>query len=272
MTGEPESETNKGQERNPPPRARARVIVRILRALKRYETSRRRRRETETSQHQVNERMMARWTRRVGLFTAALVVVGGVTAAILWQQLGATHDEFEATHRPWIYASAELAGDLTIRSNGAIFQTKFTFHNTGKTPAIHIKMHIDALSVDRHDRHEPIVERQKRVCVPTDGGPLFTLFPDDKATTPHPILVGSEDLKISNDGAGGQESLPIYVTGCVEYQFTFDGTRHYSRFLYKLGAAIPRFYGPVITLTNGIAKRENMILEPDYTGGGWDAD
>ncbi len=77
MVGEPESQGEKPEKREPPKKRPA--LIRVFRALKRYENRRRNRRK---SQHQLNERMMARWTRHVGLFTGSLVVVGIVTAVI----------------------------------------------------------------------------------------------------------------------------------------------------------------------------------------------
>src|SRR5438067_2273433 len=83
MSSEPERQSDKRHERNPPPRPRKSVIVHMFRALKRYEN--RRRRKTEAEQHQINERMMARWARWVGLFTGALFLVGVFTAVILYE-------------------------------------------------------------------------------------------------------------------------------------------------------------------------------------------
>ena len=80
MNGDPEGQREKSQKRQPPkPRS---TIVRIFRAFKRYENRRLRK-----TQHQINEQMMARWTRRVGWFTLALVLVNIVTAIIFWRQL-----------------------------------------------------------------------------------------------------------------------------------------------------------------------------------------
>jgi hypothetical protein len=91
MASQPESQSEKPEKRDPPtPRP---VIVRIFRALKRYENRRRRRRKT---QHQTNERMMARWTRHVGLFTLALVFVGIVTAVIFGKQLTVMQGQLDA--------------------------------------------------------------------------------------------------------------------------------------------------------------------------------
>jgi hypothetical protein len=45
--------------------------------------------------HQRNERTMARWTRCVGLFTLALVVVGIGTAIIFWRQLNVMQGQLD---------------------------------------------------------------------------------------------------------------------------------------------------------------------------------
>jgi hypothetical protein len=85
MVGEPEGQGQESQQRQrPPPRA---MIVRVFRALKRYENRRRRRAKEYATQHPIYERMLARWTRLVGLFTFALFAVGVVTAVIFGRQL-----------------------------------------------------------------------------------------------------------------------------------------------------------------------------------------
>ena len=112
------------------------MIVRIFRALKRYENRRSRRAK---SQHQVNERMMARWTRHVGLFTGALVAVGIVTAVIFLRQLNVMQgqlDEMKVEQRPWVYADSPRLTDV-IRINEVGLWTlhlKFGVYNVGHLP------------------------------------------------------------------------------------------------------------------------------------------
>jgi hypothetical protein len=74
------------QKRQPPKRRP--VIIRIFRSFKRHEHRRRRRAQQEKSDRDL---IMARWTRRVGIFTAALVAVGVVTGLIFWRQLSEMH-------------------------------------------------------------------------------------------------------------------------------------------------------------------------------------
>src|SRR5215471_1472219 len=103
MIGEPKSNTDENQEGKPPP-SRKSVIVRIFRALERQKNKASHTREKEETPHQINERMMARWTRHVGLFTGALVLVSIVTAGIFLRQLNVMQgqlDTMETDKRPW---------------------------------------------------------------------------------------------------------------------------------------------------------------------------
>src|SRR5271165_6385096 len=103
------------------------VIVEILRALERSQNGERRRAEKYDFQHRVNEQLMARWTRHVGLFTGALVVVGVITAVIFWRQLNDMQsqlDEMKVDRRPWVSVDAFIGG-ITWDTEGAHVLIKF---------------------------------------------------------------------------------------------------------------------------------------------------
>ena len=99
MAGAPEGGPEEAQQGGPPKLARKPVIVRIFRALVRQKNKRRRRRQPEQTPHQINEAMMARWTRRVGWFTGALVLVSIVTAVIFKWQLDAMQGQLDEAKR-----------------------------------------------------------------------------------------------------------------------------------------------------------------------------
>jgi len=132
MASEPERQSEKTQERKPPPKRPA--IIRIFRALKRHEDSRRHRHKKEASETDV---AMARWTRRVGLFTLALVVVGVVTGGIFWRQLNVMQgqlDEMQADNRAWIApTNYRIVRDP---KTGRFLGLAFDLKNVGKEPAI----------------------------------------------------------------------------------------------------------------------------------------
>ncbi len=85
-------------QRGRPPKKPA-LIIRIFRALKRH--CHRKHAKTE---HQRNEQMMARWTRRVGVFTFLMAVIAGITAWILWE----TDQTSRLRDRAFIYFSAGI--------------------------------------------------------------------------------------------------------------------------------------------------------------------
>jgi hypothetical protein len=87
MTSEPRGDTKTDNEGQPPQRPRKPIIIRIFRAFKRQINSQKRRGQKGETPHQFNERMLRRWTRNVGLFTFALVLVGIATACIFKRQL-----------------------------------------------------------------------------------------------------------------------------------------------------------------------------------------
>ena len=97
MVSEPEGHSEEAERGEPPKRSRPNTIIRVFRALRRHENRRRRRHKKEASETEIT---MARWARRVGWLTVALVGVGIVSAIIFWRQL----NEMQSEQRPWVYA------------------------------------------------------------------------------------------------------------------------------------------------------------------------
>jgi hypothetical protein len=82
---------------NPPP-PRKPFIIRILRTLKRqYHHAKRYGKKGET-EHQKNERIMARWTRLLGILTFVLAVIASLTAWILYE----TDQNFRIAQRAFV--------------------------------------------------------------------------------------------------------------------------------------------------------------------------
>jgi hypothetical protein len=140
MIGEPERNAEESQERHPPPSPRKPVVVRVFRALKRQINRTRRRREKNETTHQINERMMAQWTRRVGWFTGALVVVSVVTACIFWRQLNVMQRQLDD-------AEIQEAASITIKNLTAAgfpdnIVISYDISNHGRTRADQVNVHL----------------------------------------------------------------------------------------------------------------------------------
>ena len=142
MTDAPQSAGDKARKRHRPPKKSS--VVRILRAFKRRYDVRKRRHQTE---HQSNERMMARWTRNVGLFTLAAGFIGVITAGIFKWQLDAMQGQLQIMRmdqRPWVSLGVDIAGPLAHASVDGEYgirwhiPLKYRVENVGKTPALHV--------------------------------------------------------------------------------------------------------------------------------------
>jgi hypothetical protein len=127
------------------------LIIRLFGALKRYENRHRLRRN---SQHQVNERMMAWWTRGVGLFTGALFFVGIITAVIFWRQLNVMQGQLDEMRKDSQLGARAFINVERLAEPEQIFFPKAAnweeedvlwtfrpiFSNSGKTPAVNIRV------------------------------------------------------------------------------------------------------------------------------------
>jgi hypothetical protein len=161
MVGNPIGQRQSSEE-GKPPKSRP-MIVRIFRALKRYENRRRRRSKQEKS---ARDLMLARWTRYVGIFTAALVLVGIVTGIIFWRQLNVMQGQLDEMHSASIdtarlataaQESGRRARDAEVRQlrayivldpamisfrsdqNTAV-EVEYYIKNVGQTAALHLKV------------------------------------------------------------------------------------------------------------------------------------
>src|SRR5665213_143508 len=62
--------------------------------------------------HQINERMMALWTRRVGLFAGATVLVGVITGIIFWRQLNVMQGQLDEATKQRLMTIAQIRATL----------------------------------------------------------------------------------------------------------------------------------------------------------------
>jgi hypothetical protein len=140
MVGEETSKPNEEVKRHPPPKPA--LVIRVLRALKRhYHRSRPKLGKSET-EHTRNERVMALWTRRVGIFTFFLFVISAATADIFYRQLAV----MRADQRPWIGA-----GNIGLPPDGPF---SIQFINSGKSPALNVTISAFLWEPDKEE-HPP---------------------------------------------------------------------------------------------------------------------
>ena len=90
-------------------------IVRIFRALKRRSN---RRKESDNRQHAENERVMASWTRQVGIFTIILAGCAIANVVLIWLQLGEMHSGGLDTHNLAAAAHDQAVATGKLQASG----------------------------------------------------------------------------------------------------------------------------------------------------------
>jgi hypothetical protein len=271
VSSEPIRQRQQTHEGKPPKRRAA--IIRIFGALKRYEDSRRRRHEKETSE---TDLVMARWTRRVGLFTLALVLVGSITGAIFWEQLQVMQGQLDETaleQRPWIYSETPVIQSRITRNQLGwyLINLKFRLHNVGHTPARFVYLTpVSAVLPDLSG----IPARVNEICGKSVGRSNYvgtTIFPgQDFSYTPS---VGINPSEIET--AFRSRFVPNFVVlGCVIYQLPTGDKQHHTGFAYLIEQTKngdPRNAIPLPADPQNISL-DDLLLVPWISENSFDAD
>ena len=84
MVSEEAGKTEEGEEREPP---RETVIFSVFRAFNRRKGRSKAKKQKSYTDHQLNERTVANWSRRVGLFTAILAITSIFGNWVIYKQL-----------------------------------------------------------------------------------------------------------------------------------------------------------------------------------------
>ena len=153
-----------------------------------------------------NEVVMAKWTRRLGIYTFWLVVCAFVSAGISffqWRttndQLKEMHEQFIADKRAWIAIDIQTDGPLTWYPNGSLeLPLKFILRNTGNIPALHVTLSGKAFQSMGGMEPNPVQE-QKKFSDETRKHPIpggLTIFPNDTVLPfPYRFVISREEIE-----------------------------------------------------------------------------
>ncbi len=253
MSSKPEGESQENREKNEPKKRHRPVIVRIFSAFGRRYRARKRHYDKEHT----DERMV-RWTRNVGWFTSALVVVGVLTAIIFWHQLDVMQGQLNlmgADERPWIsIENLSISSDLSYDSAGWEFGKRwhitltYQLKNYGKTPATHVVFWAHVVPIVRRHLDNDgklhgtfIGDELNAACgwpegsteLAVDTGQL--MFPGEEWAPRTFEVEGDEkifaDAKAEKSLYGGTFLVPV----CVAYRSVYSNIRG----LVKILAGIP---------------------------------
>jgi len=179
--------------------------------------------EKEQTPHQINERMMARWTRKVGLFTGGLVVVGIITAWILYE----TDQTARVSQRAYVISNEILIEP--IRANDGTLNRWIIspiIENAGSTGTVNAAI-VSGLRPENGAIPEPtginnLHQKQTR---------QFTLGPKSRNSKIIPPMHITPDLLPSLRTANPR----LFVLGEISYEDVFE-TPHITKYCYFLWA------------------------------------
>jgi hypothetical protein len=251
---EKNSEQSKSGEGHPPEDTPS--IVREFRQLKGKYNRYRAAKKKERTEHQTNELLMARWTRRVGIFTIVLSIISAITAAILWKTDETLNRTLQLTQRPWIDVSAEIDGPLEWNKDGFIIPFKIVSKNTGYAPATNLFVTIRPISLKKQPFYAAEIIRENCDTLGALGTNSFgkVIFRDGISTQRIKSSVSNSEF----DG----EIVPPFVILCAAYAFSLVHEGAKTAILYQLFRSDPAHPGAGFTIErkDGNVSRENLQL------------
>jgi hypothetical protein len=256
MVGKPMGQSQPPKKGEPPHRRP--IVIRVLGALKRYENRRYRRSQTEKSNRDL---VMARWTRRVGIFTAALVVVGVVTAVIFWRQLNVMQgqlDEMRLEPRPWLTMDVKIAGPLTF-SPAPKISLNVVLTNIGKSPAFNAWFNTVlfpfsvSTDVTKEIPQRCAVARQdqlkRQAFHPKQPG--YILFPGRHIEEIREIAMDASEYKRVLAG-NHNNFISVYALLCGDYLLAYSSPIHSTDLVFA-----------VVTSKQQPSDKVRIIIEPE---------
>lgn len=199
--------------------------------------------------------------------TVASVFATVVIACIYWSQLGqmtistgaaksaaeTASKQLELLDRPWISVALIPESPLAFSSDQLQFNLRVHLKNVGHAVATNVV--IDHVAFLTPDPFHVVLSRQKALCEKTaedttgmnNGRLEMTLFPGSEDTS---LFIGSNIsmheimsnlIDTHNPNFHDKVFGPVYLVGCVDYQYSASPTHHQTRFAYQIGRVLPNF-------------------------------
>jgi hypothetical protein len=214
-----------------------------------------------------------------------LVIVGIVAAGIYGSQLNVmsgqlqqmqvasvvASKQLELLDRPWISVGFTVESPITFTSDQVRVTFRAHFKNVGHAVATNIVIAQNAFLTP--DPFRTVLPRQKALCDKTatdttamnNGRLEMTLFPGTEdnslgigaGVSMPDIMANLLDTHLTpafHDKVFG----PVFLIGCVDYQYAASPIHHQTRFAYEVGRALPHSPPDVIA---AIKVGEDVPLE-----------
>ena len=227
--------------------------------------------------------------------TLLLLVVGAVTAAILYKQtveLKRTVDnsfaQFVTINRAWIHFEVAFSEDydsshpspIRFDGSGMHLTLKFTLKNIGNQPAFNVSTHWKICLMGSHSERDLGI-LQKKLCDEAKN-PIFfqgsTIFPgSEKILFYNSNLSQSEidsdfkrQLQEMGEYATAVHLINVIVIGCIDYQTTIDSNQHHQTgFAYYIAATQGKncdLSGILLPVQREPILIEHLVLSPVWIG------
>lgn len=190
------------------------------------------------------ERVVAKWTRVLGLFTVLLFAATALSAYFLWTTDETLRKTFLVSQRPWLSAQVELIGPLQFSpgESRSVVPLKITLKNHGLTLAEDVRtvpvMYPDGLADLPQERNTTRCSAPRNNSAFGDFG--FALFPSqEKIELLSPSLPPEEVGRITADVANKKRTFHPAIVVCVTYRAAIDGSRHSTKAFFSIHGRDP---------------------------------
>ncbi len=227
MNSNPDRHHGEANQNHWPPKKT--LVVRVFRTIKRQLHRYKRYRQKKGTEHQINERMMARWTRRLGYFTIVLTIITGVTGWILYETNQTLKDTLAASNsanRAFIFFRDLASGQIEDKDKSTFWTFVINLENNGNTQAKNAKM---VTACDDAAIKDIFIGKTKASATRVFGPKQ---------------IVGSGGCTWTSKVLenGHQSGASFYIGGIVQYDDIFGGSHvtKYCRAIQILGDPQPK--------------------------------
>lgn len=190
-------------------------------------------------------------TAAATIVIAAFTIILGIATGLQYSAVMASvrisekanqlnRDNFTATERPWIaLTNVTIAGSLRFDDTGLRVSVKFTFKNTGRSPARNVQIEAKLFPERGLDPRR----EQERFCAEARGraGQLgYVVFPDQTFSQTMAWQVTREEIDAACHFGGREfDWIILALAGCLQYRFMFDESPHQTGFILDIYRPTP---------------------------------
>jgi hypothetical protein len=197
------------------------------------------------TEHEKNERVMARWSRNVGLLTVIIVIVNVITAVIMRRQMDVMQGQLDESKTMTLITQTQLKANLrrdpivitaidktklkaelsSVAATNDMFDVKVTWTNAGLTSATDYKGWVKTTVIDPNGRPVHSLEED---CPKPDPQENILGFTTPTTIPPQGSMPYDAKFLVSKTPTGINHPL-ILIYGYIEYRDVFpDSHTHQS--------------------------------------------